>query len=597
MGSGLVTLNGGTLLLNGRFGATTQQIVPVTGYNQDVVVEANATPATTSSVTTSTVDSTFVWYEKGFNTATTGTTGLPAGSAAFASTFNPAVNFQFQPYNANNVGLIPAVNNSVTLNLNTPTAFSTINMLATAANGTAGVLAQLSFADGSFAFTQFSVADWFSGTSSTAFASGGRVNRATGVVSLTAGGGRFYQYDYTLPTTYQNKLLTSITFTQTSGTAGNTEVGIYALSGAAMAVPAVQSYPNAVQVLGASAIDVEASLTASLGNLTINGTQLSVTGPTNAALNLGATTLTGNATFAIDPATSLSLGAVGETSGPRSLTKTGPGTLILTAADSYTGTTTVSAGNLIANVAGALPTNRPVSIGANGTVTLAQTSPSFTTTTGLLTLAPGGKLDINNNAIFLNYGAASDPISTISQDVLNGFHSGTWTGTPGVASICSSSAALNPTHFSVGYADSADGTGINSTPNTIKLMYTVAGDGNLDGLINLADVNVLALNFAAWPPHLQDRGDFSFDTLVNLADRQCPRPQLRTNHFPRSSQRLNPPPSPPPPLPSPHPNSPPPPSRLLAPSIPPPPTPQKAASPRHQKTQPQIRVVCARRSM
>jgi autotransporter-associated beta strand protein len=514
MGAGTVTLNGGDMVLNGRLGATTQQIVPDTGYNQDLVVEAPTLPANAVSVTTGTVDSTYVWYEKGYNSQNT--TGLPIGAAAFTSATNPAVSFQLQPYSGNNVAFINGNAGSVMMTLNTPTAFSTLNVLAASANGNAALVAQLNFADGSSVFTQFSVTDWFNTTvTNTAYTAGGRAARSTGVVTLTPNQGRLFEYDLPIPATSQNKLLTSINFTEASGS----QVGIYGLSGAAMSVPAVQSYANAVQVLSPANIDVEGSLTASLGNLSIAGTQLTLTGPASSSLAFGPTTLTGNATFNPDTGTSLSLGAVGETSGPRNLTKIGPGTLTLTAADSYTGTTTVSTGNLVANVTGALPINGPVSIGAMGTVTLAQSSPSFTTTTGLITIANGGVLNISNNTLFINYGApASDPITQVRQQLTNGYNAGTWTGAASASSgtIRSSAAALNPGTYNVGYADSADGSGVNTTPNSIEVKYTLNGDANLNGSTDIFDLNILLPHFngtGVWTG-----GDFTYNGNVDIFD-------------------------------------------------------------------------------
>jgi autotransporter-associated beta strand protein len=515
MGAGPVVLNGGDLALNGRLGATTQQIVLATGYNQDLVIETGATPANAVSVTTATVDSTFVWYEKGYNAQTT---GLPANGATWASATNPAVNFKLQPYNAGNVAFINGNAGSVTLTLATPTAFSTINVLATSANGNAGLVAQLNFADGSSVFTQFAVTDWFNTTvNNTAVIAGGRATRSTGAVTLTPNQARLFEYDFTLPVTSQNKPLAGINFIEASGS----QVGVYALSGAAMTVPTTQSYPNAVQVLGSSIVDVEGSLTASLGNLTINSSQLELTGPATASLTFGPATLTGNATFNTDAGTSLALGAVGETSGPRNFAKTGPGTLTLTAADSYTGTTTASAGNLIANVAGAIPTNGPVSISAAGALTLAQSTPSFTTTTGLVTIANGGVLNISNNTLFINYATpANNPITQIQQFLKNGYNNNTWTGaaSPASGTIRSSAAALNPSSFSVGYADSADGAVAGQPANTIQISYTVVGDANLDRTVNSVDAITMARNYLIAGKTAWDQGNFNYDATIDFAD-------------------------------------------------------------------------------
>ena len=96
-------------------------------------------------------------------------------------------------------------------------------------------------------------------------------------------------------------------------------------------------------------------VTHTLGTLEIGAQTLSVTAGASvtsgtAGTTFGATTLSGNATFDVvnsDSANAqLTLGAVGQSGGVRSLTKTGNGTLALSAAISFTGNTTVQAGKL-----------------------------------------------------------------------------------------------------------------------------------------------------------------------------------------------------------------------------------------------------------
>lgn len=87
-------------------------------------------------------------------------------------------------------------------------------------------------------------------------------------------------------------------------------------------------------------------VTHTLGTLSLGAPTLTiaaggrVTGGT-AGVTFGATTLTGNATFAVGNGARLNLGAIG---GNYSLTKSGAGTLALTAAGTYTGGTTATGG-------------------------------------------------------------------------------------------------------------------------------------------------------------------------------------------------------------------------------------------------------------
>ena len=102
--------------------------------------------------------------------------------------------------------------------------------------------------------------------------------------------------------------------------------------------------------------------TFALGTLQIGANTLSIATANSYAVSFGATTLVGNATFdnaasATAGLPSLTLGAVGESGGARSLTKTNTGILKLTAANTYTGGTTVNRGVLLADVGATLGAN------------------------------------------------------------------------------------------------------------------------------------------------------------------------------------------------------------------------------------------------
>ena len=105
---------------------------------------------------------------------------------------------------------------------------------------------------------------------------------------------------------------------------------------------AANSYSGGTTIsAGTLRVSSDNNLGAASGSLTINAGTLNTTATmaSNRAVNL-----TGNGTFLTDPATTLSLG--GLISGAGRLTKSGTGTLVMTADNVYTGGTTISAGTL-----------------------------------------------------------------------------------------------------------------------------------------------------------------------------------------------------------------------------------------------------------
>ncbi len=150
-----------------------------------------------------------------------------------------------------------------------------------------------------------------------------------------------------------------------------------------LAVTAGATYGGTATTVSANATieaDAQAStanVTQTLGTLSIGAQTLSVSRGANitgtGSVTFGATTMTGNATFSPGSNTQLTLGAVG---GAFTLTKTGGGIAVLSAAGTYTGATTVSAGTLRAGNATA-----------------------FGTTAGGVSVTSGAVVDLNGVAV------------------------------------------------------------------------------------------------------------------------------------------------------------------------------------------------------
>src|SRR6185312_16247878 len=235
------------------------------------------------------------WYEQGFGGSVAAGTGLPASGSTFVSQSNPAVSFQMQTYDQDNVLLLNSIGSSAPLQFVQPGHYQSLNVLASGAYGGANVNVTLDFADGSSTTFPIFVPDWLV-TAPAAFNAGGRVLRSSGAspaVYHTAP--LLFEFDHTFQPSDEAKILDAVTFTvvaQGSFTNGNI-VGIFALSGQSVQIQPQQSYPNPLSVTGNSTIDVRNSLSASMGSLTISSGSLALTGDNGATAQFGSVTISG----------------------------------------------------------------------------------------------------------------------------------------------------------------------------------------------------------------------------------------------------------------------------------------------------------------
>jgi autotransporter-associated beta strand protein len=203
-------------------------------------------------------------------------------------------------------------------------------------------------------------------------------------------------------------------------------------------------------------------------------------------------------------------GGSGSIAGTTSLTKSGSGSLTLSAVNSFTGGVNVSDGTLIVGVNGALPVGAVDITG--GEVQLGSSTGAATVTS--LAISGNGTLDITNNHLIVDYGSGSDPTSSIAALLKTGFNNGNWNGAGG---IVSSAAAINH-HYGVGWADSTDpGNPAHLSSGTMEVKYTLLGDANLQGVVNATDFGILASNFGQGDTNW-DQGDFLFTSAINATD-------------------------------------------------------------------------------
>jgi hypothetical protein len=226
-------------------GARAQVIpIPVSGYNQDVVVEAGA-PANASGVTTATMDAGIgntggTWYEQGFNTSAP-LTGIPARGTTIVSAAAPDHSYLFPasygPGNGtagttNDAFVVGQGSGSPTIAFITPARYSALSLLGSSGHGPNSVDYVITFADSTTQSGTLSVGDWFNGTP-VAYNANGRVTVNTGAFdNVNAGNPRLYSFDFTLSNTLSP--VTSVALTSSSVTS---TAAFFALSGTLAPVP------------------------------------------------------------------------------------------------------------------------------------------------------------------------------------------------------------------------------------------------------------------------------------------------------------------------------------------------------------------------
>jgi hypothetical protein len=168
--------------------------------------------------------------------------------------------------------------------------------------------------------------------------------------------------------------------------------------------------------------------------------------------------------------------------------------------------------------------------GGSATFTKIIGTGAVTITGGRTTLVPGagrsqvnalnvgatGILDITNNSLEINFSApGNDPVASITTSLSGGFNGGNWSG---FGIVSSTAAAGSPGEtLSVGYVDGNNDVGTPAAANQILIQYTLAGDANLDGLVNFQDLVAVVQNFnkagTDWA-----HGNFLYGSSTSFAD-------------------------------------------------------------------------------
>ncbi len=191
--------------------------------------------------------------------------------------------------------------------------------------------------------------------------------------------------------------------------------------------------------------------------------------------------------------------------GTAGLTKTGTGTLSMTLSNTFTGTTRVLAGRLLAVHPQALGSST-ASIAAGATLMLA---------TGVdavvrgLDLQAGGKLDIGTGSLTVTGSLAS---ATALAKLREGRGDGTWSGTSGIVSTVIASDLAAGRAREIGWLENGGGA--------ITFAYAAPGDTNLDRVIDILDVAgfLTAGKFDTGSAAVWSDGDFNYDGVNDVLD-------------------------------------------------------------------------------
>jgi hypothetical protein len=138
--------------------------------------------------------------------------------------------------------------------------------------------------------------------------------------------------------------------------------------------------------------------------------------------------------------------------------------------------------------------------------------------TSTLSISSNATLDLNDNALIIDYTGAT-PMLSIQSALRDGYAGGAWNG----SGISSSLASMPGTALGYGEAGSLYSTfpatfaGQTIDSTSIVCRYTVTGDANLDRAVDTTDFNLLAANFGQ-SGRTFSQGDFNYDGVVDTLD-------------------------------------------------------------------------------
>lgn len=236
---------------------TTYTPVVLTGFTADVIANGSGTVA--SSTSTDLDGASYALAAANYVSPSNAspTTGLP-NTGAITGVATPAINYQLEPYTANNSLKIPMTGTTGvgtgTLTFAQPRAADQLYILATSGSNASTVTITVTFTDASTqVLTGQTVSDWFSGTGY-AIQGISRVSRSTNTIENPVGNPRLYQIPFAISSANTGKTIQSVTFNKTST---NGVLNVLAIT-ARFITPAMA---NDLSVTGVSGLTTNCGLT------------------------------------------------------------------------------------------------------------------------------------------------------------------------------------------------------------------------------------------------------------------------------------------------------------------------------------------------
>jgi hypothetical protein len=157
-----------------------------------------------------------------------------------------------------------------------------------------------------------------------------------------------------------------------------------------------------------------------------------------------------------------------------------------------------------------------LNIGSGGVAVLSAGGGKALTVTSL-GITGSGKLNLNDNALIVDYALAS-PIAAVQSLLKSGYNGGGWDGNGIMTGLG------NRLRFALGFAEASDvaaggmfaGQAVDGTAVVVK--FTLYGDADLDGAVGFSDVVRMAQHFNSAAGATWARGDFDYDGAVGFSD-------------------------------------------------------------------------------